>query len=91
MTKENRVPYRAAVAAGPARARPLSYLTLLIAILPLLVFRSIRRRRKAVRTGLCPKCPYDLRAHQSGAAGPLCPECGTPSLPSPPRPNGAKE
>ena len=60
---------------------PFSYLTLLFSILPLLAFRSIRRRhraRRVARLGLCPKCGYDLRAHQSGTAGPLCPECGTP-------------
>ena len=54
---------------------PFSYVSLLFTILPLLAFRSIRRRRKSARRGLCPKCRYDLRAH---AAGSLCPECGTP-------------
>ena len=57
---------------------PFSYFTLLFSILPLLALRSIRRRRKAARIGLCPKCRYDLRTQQSGAAGLLCPECGTP-------------
>ena len=55
---------------------PFSYLALLFSILPLLAFRSIRRRRKAAKAaGLCPKCGYDLRAHQPGDR---CPECGTP-------------
>jgi predicted amidophosphoribosyltransferase len=54
---------------------PFSYLALLFSILPLLAFRSIRRRRRSSRIGLCPKCNYDLRAH---APGSLCPECGTP-------------
>jgi hypothetical protein len=54
---------------------PFSYLTLLFSVLPLLAFRSLRRRRKAQRIGLCPKCQYDLRAHAPGSA---CPECGTP-------------
>ena len=53
---------------------PLSYLALLFSILPLLAFRSIRRRRKLARVGLCGKCGYDLRAH---AIGEKCPECGT--------------
>jgi hypothetical protein len=57
---------------------PFSYLALLFSVLPLLAFRSIRRRRKAARIGLCPKCNYDLRAQQAGAGGSLCPECGTP-------------
>ena len=53
---------------------PCSYLALLFAILPLLALRSIRRRRKLARVGLCKKCGYDLRAH---AIGEKCPECGT--------------
>jgi predicted amidophosphoribosyltransferase len=57
---------------------PFSYLTLLFSILPLLAFRSIRRRRRAARIGLCPKCGYDLRAQHAGAGGAVCPECGTP-------------
>ena len=53
---------------------PFSYLALSFAILPALAFRSLRRRRKAAQLGLCPKCRYDLRAHEPGAR---CPECGT--------------
>jgi hypothetical protein len=72
------------IASGPPDERfsilliPISYLALLFFILPLLAFRSIRRRRKASRIGLCPKCGYDLRVQRDGAAGAVCPECGTP-------------
>jgi len=54
---------------------PFSYLALLFSILPMLAFRSLRRRRKLARAGLCKKCHYDLRAH---APGDNCPECGAP-------------
>lgn len=54
---------------------PFSYLALLFSILPLLAFRSIRRRRKLARIGHCPKCGYNLHAHPPGT---ICPECGTP-------------
>ena len=63
---------------------PLSYLALLFSLLPLLAFRSIRRRRKAARdarTGLCPACGYNLLAHKIGQR---CPECGTLILPPTP-------
>ena len=62
---------------------PFSYLALLFSILPLLAFRSIRRRRKEARDsrlGLCRVCGYNLLAHRIGQR---CPECGT--LIPPPR------
>jgi len=52
---------------------PFSYLAVLFSILPLLAFRSIRRRRKAARLGLCRKCGYDLRAQHAGSGGAVCP------------------
>ena len=58
---------------------PFSYLVLVFSILPLLAFRSIRRRRRVARVGLCAKCGYDLRAH---GPGDKCPECGTLVAPS---------
>jgi hypothetical protein len=57
---------------------PFAYLALLFSILPLLAVHSLRRRRRAARVGLCPKCGYDQRAHQPGDH---CPECGTLILP----------
>ena len=54
---------------------PHAYPAALFAILPAtgLVrrFRSHRRRRRG-RSGLCPRCGYDLTANASG----VCPECG---------------
>jgi hypothetical protein len=70
---------------------PFSYLALLFSILPLLAFRSIRRRRRARRNsrlGLCPKCGYDLRAQHAGSGGAVCPECGTPVAGRGPSPGG---
>jgi hypothetical protein len=54
---------------------PLWLIALLAAIYPLIQLRSWFRKRREMRQGLCGRCVYDLRAHQSGAR---CPECGTP-------------
>ncbi len=52
---------------------PLYLLFLLFAILPAHGLLLIRRLRARLRSGLCVKCGYDLRASKE-----RCPECGTP-------------
>ena len=39
------------------------------------------RRKRARRTGLCPRCRYNLTGNVSGT----CPECGTQVAPDPRR------
>jgi hypothetical protein len=54
------------------------FLTLLFVLnLPFwfLLFLRARNRTLARKRGLCARCGYDLRAHQTGDK---CPECGTP-------------
>ena len=50
---------------------PLYIPVLILAILPFLTARRIRRRRKRKKLGLCLKCGYDLRGSKD-----KCPECG---------------
>jgi hypothetical protein len=50
---------------------PFWFVALMTAVLPVLWFRSSRRRRRVRRDGLCPNCSYDLRASPD-----RCPECG---------------
>ena len=58
---------------------PFHYLAILFSIVPLLAFRSIRRRRRLARVGHCSNCGYNLCAHKPGDK---CPECGTPVAPA---------
>ena len=50
---------------------PHWFLALLFAILPLMRLRSLLRKRRLNRIGLCQHCGYDLRATPD-----RCPECG---------------
>jgi hypothetical protein len=56
----------------------------LFALLPIArVAITVRRRRRGIRQGRCPRCGYDLRATPD-----RCPECGqVPADPSPKRSN----
>ena len=53
---------------------PFWPLMLLMLCAPTLLVRLERRKRAAIKQGLCRTCNYDLRAHTSGQK---CPECGT--------------
>ena len=55
---------------------PLWPFTALI-LLPAYRTRRYLARRRSLRSGLCPKCSYDLRASKN-----RCPECGTPIPPA---------
>jgi hypothetical protein len=48
------------------------FVSVSIAVAGLLVLRRARRLRRAARSGLCPRCGYDVRATPE-----RCPECGT--------------
>jgi hypothetical protein len=50
---------------------PHWFLALILAVLPALRLRNIRRTRRRNRVGLCQRCGYDLRASPD-----RCPECG---------------
>lgn len=56
---------------------PVFYFAPLAAIVPLLIARARRRRRRA---GLCIRCGYDL----DGLTTARCPECGAENSPSEP-------
>ncbi len=53
---------------------PHSYTTCVFAALSLLFGWRLFRRWRRPKTGCCPACGYDLRAHKPGDR---CPECGT--------------
>jgi hypothetical protein len=52
-------------------AMPYWFMSILLAIGPVLRLRATIRRRRRQRVGLCPACGYDLRATPD-----RCPECG---------------
>jgi len=58
-------------------AIPFWFLFLPSAILPVLWFVSLRRRRRRARSGRCLNCGYDLRESKH-----KCPECGTAIQPA---------
>ena len=58
-------------------AIPFWFLFLPSAILPVLWFVSLRRRRRRARSGHCLNCGYDLRESKQ-----KCPECGTAIQPA---------
>lgn len=60
--------------AGWAFSVPLSYLVLVLSLLPLMRLAqwSRRKRRQQYNPALCPNCGYDLRVGHE-----RCPECGS--------------
>lgn len=56
---------------------PFYFITPLAAATPVAWLISYRRRRRADRLGLCPRCGYDLRATPD-----RCPECGREATPA---------
>ena len=50
---------------------PMWTAALVLAVLPAMTVRRLRRDRRRASAGLCPRCGYDLRATPG-----RCPECG---------------